>query len=67
MHRSHLPSHWNQLRDEAGFIWSKLTDDDLARVHGSADRLAARVQERYHVDRVIADDEVARFLRRYPH
>ena len=65
MNRSQLPGHWNQLKGEAGFIWGELTDDDLDRVCGSAERLIERVQERYGYDRAIAEDQVERFLDRY--
>jgi uncharacterized protein YjbJ (UPF0337 family) len=65
MTRSQLPRHWNQLKDEAGFIWGRLTDDDLDRVHGNTERLIERVQARYGYDRTIAEDQVERFLSRY--
>jgi uncharacterized protein YjbJ (UPF0337 family) len=65
MKRSQLQRHWSQLREEAGFIWGKLTDEDLDSVHGNAERLVEMLVERYDYDRAIAEDQVERFLSRY--
>jgi uncharacterized protein YjbJ (UPF0337 family) len=65
MNPNQLSRHWNQLKDEARFIWGRLTDHDLGRVHGDAERLIERVQERYDYDRATAEDQVERFLSRY--
>jgi uncharacterized protein YjbJ (UPF0337 family) len=43
-----------------------LTDDDLTRAEGDAEKLVGRVQERYGYDRDEAKREVDDFLRSYP-
>ena len=65
MHRDEMPEHWNQLREEAGFIWGNLTDDDLDYIEGDPEKLVDCVQDRYGHDRLIAQHEVGQFLRRY--
>jgi uncharacterized protein YjbJ (UPF0337 family) len=43
-----------------------LTDDDLDRVEGEAEKLVGRVQERYGYQRDEAKREVDEFIRRHP-
>jgi uncharacterized protein YjbJ (UPF0337 family) len=38
---------WKQLRGRAKQAWGDLTDDDLAKVDGSYDRLVGVLQEKY--------------------
>jgi uncharacterized protein YjbJ (UPF0337 family) len=47
---------WSQLKGSVKQQWGKLTDDDLAYIDGSADRLKGRIQERYGM----AKDDVER-------
>jgi uncharacterized protein YjbJ (UPF0337 family) len=65
MNRNQLLTHWDRLRDEAGSVWGRLTDDDLNRIDGNAEELIERLRRRYGYDRIIAEDQVERFLRRY--
>jgi uncharacterized protein YjbJ (UPF0337 family) len=66
MNRDELRERWDEFEDDARWIWAKLTEDDLQYVQGDAERLIERVQQRYQFDRFIAEDEVGRFLARYP-
>ena len=66
MRRDQLRDHWNQFKEEAGSIWAELTDDDLRYIRGDSERLIERLQWRYSYDRPVAEDEVRRFLARYP-
>ncbi|HVG72741.1 MAG TPA: CsbD family protein [Vicinamibacterales bacterium] len=58
---------WMQIKGEVKSQWGKLTDDDLDRVEGDAEKLVGRVQERYGYAREDAKREVDSFLdRRFP-
>jgi uncharacterized protein YjbJ (UPF0337 family) len=57
---------WHQLKGEVKSQWGKLTDDDLARAEGDAEKLIGRVQERYGYQRDQAKREVDDFIRRHP-
>jgi uncharacterized protein YjbJ (UPF0337 family) len=38
---------WKQVRGRAKQAWAELTDDDLAKIDGSYDRLVGVLQEKY--------------------
>ena len=57
---------WRQLKGEVKSQWGKLTDDDLDRVEGDAEKLIGRVQERYGYARHDAEREVREFIDRHP-
>ena len=60
-----LKGKWHQLKGAAKVRWGNLTDDDLKRVEGQAEKLVGVIQERYGYDRQRAHDEVNQFLDRY--
>ncbi|WP_028081851.1 CsbD family protein [Solimonas soli] len=62
MNRDTLKGQWKQVKGRAKETWGKLTDDDLLRVEGNAERLAGLVQERYGVTRDEAGKQIDRFL-----
>jgi uncharacterized protein YjbJ (UPF0337 family) len=64
MNSDTLMGQWKQLVGEVKVRWGKLTDDDLARIEGDADKLAGAVQERYGVTREQAADQVRKFTER---
>lgn len=64
MNEDILRGKWHQLKGEVKSRWGKLTDDDLDRAEGDAERLIGRVQERYGYARDEAKREVDDFLRR---
>ena len=66
MNEDILKGKWNQLKGEVKSRWGKLTDDDLNRAEGDAEKLIGRVQERYGYARDEAKREVDDFLRRHP-
>ncbi len=47
MNTETLKGQWTQFKGEARRKWGKLTDDDLDVVHGDAEVLIGKVQERY--------------------
>ncbi|PXW26531.1 CsbD family protein [Paraburkholderia caballeronis] len=53
---------WKQLMGKAKAAWGELTDDDLVKAEGRADRLAGMIQERYGKTRDEAELEVRRFM-----
>ena len=56
---------WRQLKGELKSQWGKLTDDDVDRLEGDAEKLIGRVQERYGYQREQAKREVDDFFRRH--
>ncbi|MCC8405885.1 CsbD family protein [Paraburkholderia sp. MMS20-SJTN17] len=53
---------WKQLIGKAKAAWGELTDDDLTRAEGRAERLTGIIQERYGKTREEAQQEVRRFF-----
>lgn len=47
MNKSTLKGNWNQLKGSIKQTWGDLTDDDLAHIDGSFDKLVGKIQERY--------------------
>jgi uncharacterized protein YjbJ (UPF0337 family) len=66
MNEDVLKGKWHQLKGEVKSRWGKLTDDDLDRTEGDAEKLIGRVQERYGYQRDEAKREIDEFLRRHP-
>jgi uncharacterized protein YjbJ (UPF0337 family) len=65
MNEDILKGKWRQLKGEVKSQWGKLTDDDLDRAEGDAEKLIGRVQERYGYQRDQAKREVDDFVRRH--
>ena len=66
MNADMLKGKWHQLKGEVKSKWGQLTDDDLNRVSGDAEKLVGRVQERYGYQRERAKREVDDFIKRHP-
>ncbi|MDS1141232.1 CsbD family protein [Pusillimonas sp. SM2304] len=62
MNKDTLEGQWKQLAGKAKIAWGDLTDDDLAKVEGSAERLTGLVQEKYGRTREEAEREVKEFF-----
>lgn len=60
-----MKGKWHQLKGEVKSQWGKLTDDDIDRVGGDAEKLAGQIQERYGYAKEQAKREVDNFLSRY--
>ena len=65
MNEDIMQGKWRQLKGEVKSQWGKLTDDDLDRVAGDAEKLIGRVQERYGYQREEAKREVDDFFSRH--
>ncbi|MGV2289241.1 CsbD family protein [Trinickia sp. YCB016] len=53
---------WKQLIGKAKSAWGELTDDEITKAEGRADRLTGLIQERYGKTREEAEREVRRFF-----
>jgi uncharacterized protein YjbJ (UPF0337 family) len=54
---------WKQMKGSVKQWWGKLTDDDIARVEGSRDKLVGLLQERYGYAKDKAEAEIDRRFR----
>ena len=63
MNEDILKGKWRQIKGEVKSRWGKLTDDDMDRVEGDAEKLIGKVQERYGYQRDEAQREVDDFVR----
>ncbi len=64
MNKDVLSGNWKELKGKIKQQWGKLTDDDLARIEGSRDRLIGTLQERYGYERAEAEKRVEDYLDR---
>ena len=62
MNSDTLKGQWKQLTGKAKAAWGKLTDDDLTRVEGNAQRLSGVIQERYGITREEAETQIQDFI-----
>lgn len=57
-----IKGKWKQQIGGAKIAWGKLTEDELLKSEGHAQKLAGLVQERYGITRDEADTQVEKFL-----
>jgi len=50
--------NWEQMKGELKIKWSKLSDDDLARIDGEREKLVGRVQELYGITKEEAERQI---------
>lgn len=62
MNQDTLKGQWKQLIGKAKTTWGKLTDDELLKIEGHAQRLSGLVQERYGATREEAEAQVKKFF-----
>ena len=55
---------WNQIKGGIKQTWGDLTDNDIAQIEGSYDRLVGTLQERYGWAREKAEREVEDYFTR---
>jgi uncharacterized protein YjbJ (UPF0337 family) len=56
-------ARWQEVCGQTRKYWGKLTDDDLERIGGRAERLADALQERYGYTRWHAESQSKRWMR----
>lgn len=57
-----LRMHWDYLKAKAQQKWHSLTEDDIQRIKGNADKLIAQLQERYKFAKAKAEEEFHAFM-----
>ena len=65
MNRDVLEGKWKEMKGKVKEQWGKLTDDDLDRAEGRAERLIGLLQQRYGYARDEAEREYNRFSERW--
>jgi uncharacterized protein YjbJ (UPF0337 family) len=65
MNRDVLEGKWKEMKGKVKEQWGKLTDDDLDRAEGRAERLIGLLQQRYGYARDEAELEYNRFAERW--
>jgi uncharacterized protein YjbJ (UPF0337 family) len=58
-----VEARWRQVGGQTRKWWGKLSDDDLERIGGNAERLADALQERYGYTRQHAEAQSNRWMR----
>jgi uncharacterized protein YjbJ (UPF0337 family) len=62
MNRDVLKGQWKQLKGEIQRQWGELTDDEVDRLEGNAEKLAGLLQERYGWGREDAERRIDQWL-----
>ncbi len=62
MNQHQLRSAWKQLRGQARALWSRLTDDDLARATEQSEQMISKLQQNGGYSRQHAEEEISRWL-----
>lgn len=62
MNSDFVAGKWKQFAGKAKAVWGELTDDELTRTEGNAERLAGLIQERYGRTKEQAKKEVNDFF-----
>jgi uncharacterized protein YjbJ (UPF0337 family) len=57
-----LRVHWDHLKSKLKQKWNSLTEDDIQRIKGNADRLINQLQERYNFSKIKAEEEFHVFI-----
>jgi len=65
MNRDQIEGKWKELKGEVKRQWGKLTDDDMAQLDGTKDKLVGVVQQRYGYEREQASRDVDEFWNRH--
>ncbi len=60
-----LKGKWKQHVGAAKIVWGKLTEDELLKSEGHAQKLTGLVQERYAITHDEADKQVSAFFKKH--
>lgn len=63
MNEDIIKGKWHELKGKAKQKWSKLTDDDLGRIQGSAEELTGLLQQKYGYAKDIAKKQIEEFIK----
>ena len=61
MNQDRIAGQWKQLSGKIKSQWGKLTDDDLRQAEGNSEYLAGKIQERYGIEKDVAEKQVKEF------
>ena len=61
-----LQGQWREVQGQIRRRWGKLTEDDLAQMHGRQEELVNALQKRYGYDKMQAEREIDEWLRSRP-
>jgi uncharacterized protein YjbJ (UPF0337 family) len=62
-----IEGNWLHFKGKLMHNWAKLTDEDITRINGRREELAARLQERYGFARSEAEREIGAWIRSQKH
>ncbi len=60
-----LKGKWKQNVGKAKLAWGKLTEDEILKSEGRAEKLSGLVQERYAVTKEEADKQIKDFFKKH--
>jgi uncharacterized protein YjbJ (UPF0337 family) len=63
MNWDQIESNWLIFKGELRRNWIKLTDEDITRINGRRDVLAARLRDRYGFGKAEAEAEISAWMR----
>src|SRR5262245_25574097 len=63
MNWRHVEENWRDFQGKVLQQWSKLTNDDLDQVKGQRAALSGKLQERYHIARKVAEQQIENWMR----
>lgn len=62
MNKDIIKGKWHEMKGKLKQQWGKLTDDDIAKIEGSAEELQGALQKRYGYEKDQAEKEIKTFL-----
>jgi uncharacterized protein YjbJ (UPF0337 family) len=60
MNQDQIKGQWEQLKGKAKLAWGELTDDDILKAEGSADKLYGVIQSRFGDSKEVIADKLAK-------
>jgi uncharacterized protein YjbJ (UPF0337 family) len=63
MNWEQVEGKWKQYKGQAKEKWGKLTDDDLTAIDGRREQLVGRIQERYGIQKEVAEKQADEFVK----
>jgi uncharacterized protein YjbJ (UPF0337 family) len=63
MNWDQVEGKWKQYKGQAKEKWGKLTDDDLNVINGRREQLVGSIQERYGIQKEVAEKQADEFIK----
>ena len=63
MNWNQIEGNWTKFKGKARQQWGRLTDDDIAMLHGKREELAGKIQERYGIAQEQAEKQIDEWAR----